>query len=492
MPISNVRFIRATAILMLIGVAALLMMIGVTFWLSLKMEGLGKDIEEARRFNRVSIELRNALQDMETGQRGFLLTQEDAYLVPFEAARTRLPAILGDLGEDVFADHRAETARLREIAEGKLAELSRTIDMVRAGDLQGALEVVRTDQGKNLMQEARGIISGLLAVGDRRLSEATGQQVSSTRALQASIIGGTLLILIVVGISTVIALRYTRELLLTRAEMRMLNESLESRVAERTAELGRATTEIQRFAYIVGHDLRSPLVNVMGFTSELMEFSKEVFRDMDALRERTGIAATPADVQLQKDFDEAVGFIRTSTSKMDGLINAILKLSREGRRPLTPERIDMAALLEDASVNVRHRVNERGGSIAMSGTFPAIVSDKFSLEQVFGNLFDNAVKYSDPARAPEIKVVSGTLGADVSIDITDNGRGIAEGDFERIFELFRRTGRQDQPGEGIGLAYVRAYVRRLGGDITVTSKLGEGSTFRVRLPRTLKDATLEA
>jgi signal transduction histidine kinase len=72
------------------------------------------------------------------------------------------------------------------------------------------------------------------------------------------------------------------------------------------------------------------------------------------------------------------------------------------------------------------------------------------------------------------------------IEVSDNGRGIADQDRERVFELFRRSGAQDQPGEGIGLAYVRAVVRNLGGEISMTSTLDRGTTFRVVLPRNLK------
>jgi signal transduction histidine kinase len=75
------------------------------------------------------------------------------------------------------------------------------------------------------------------------------------------------------------------------------------------------------------------------------------------------------------------------------------------------------------------------------------------------------------------------LGDNVRYEIQDNGRGIDPKDFERIFDLFRRSGAQDQQGEGIGLAHVRALVRRLGGTITVSSRLGEGSTFTVVLPK---------
>ena len=81
---------------------------------------------------------------------------------------------------------------------------------------------------------------------------------------------------------------------------------------------------------------------------------------------------------------------------------------------------------------------------------------------------------------------SAAPGDRIGIEIADNGRGIAEQDRERVFELFRRSGAQDQPGEGIGLAHVRTVVRNLGGDITVTSALDEGTTFRVVLPRHLQ------
>ena len=101
-----------------------------------------------------------------------------------------------------------------------------------------------------------------------------------------------------------------------------------------------------------------------------------------------------------------------------------------------------------------------------------------------GNILDNAVKYRSDARSLRIKVRAAAAGDRIGIEIADNGRGIAAQDLERIFELFRRSGPQDQPGEGIGLAYVRTLARRLGGDVSVTSTLDQGTTFRIVLPRT--------
>jgi len=168
--------------------------------------------------------------------------------------------------------------------------------------------------------------------------------------------------------------------------------------------------------------------------------------------------------------------------KMDKLINAILKLSREGRRVLAPEFIGMRQLLEAQRQSVAHQLQERGAELTIEPV-PDLTGDRLAIEQIFGNLIDNAVKYVDPSRSGRIAIRGRDLGANVAYEIEDNGRGIDPKDFERVFDLFRRSGVQDQQGEGIGLAHVRALVRRLGGTISVSSRLGEGSTFTVVLPK---------
>ena len=115
---------------------------------------------------------------------------------------------------------------------------------------------------------------------------------------------------------------------------------------------------------------------------------------------------------------------------------------------------------------------------------PLVVSD--SMQSVSGDvLVDNALKYLRPGVQGQISVKARNQGNKVIVEISDNGRGIERRDQIRIFELFRRAGVQDRPGEGMGLAHVRALVRRLGGSIAVDSTPGEGSVFRISLPRTL-------
>jgi PAS domain S-box-containing protein len=254
-------------------------------------------------------------------------------------------------------------------------------------------------------------------------------------------------------------------------------------LSERVAELDAANEEIQRFAYIVSHDLRAPLVNVMGFTSELESAQAELDQFYARVNQAHPELITPSIREVvERDLGEAIGFIRSSTVKMDKLISAILKLSREGRRVLAPEPIDMEQLLQGQRHSMEHQLQGRSAELVIE-TMPHLVSDRLAIEQVFGNLIDNAVKYLSPDRKGKITIRGSETAGSVRFEVEDNGRGIDSKDFERIFDLFRRSGVQDQQGEGIGLAHVRALVRRLDGTISVTSRLGEGSTFTVVLPK---------
>ena len=160
-----------------------------------------------------------------------------------------------------------------------------------------------------------------------------------------------------------------------------------------------------------------------------------------------------------------------------------------GRRPLKAETIDLREIVTAGAAAIQHQLSEADGKIDIDLDVPTIQSDRFSLELIVGNLLDNAVKYRAMDRPLHIKVQTRPIADDrVEIEITDNGRGIAERDRERVFDLFKRSGTQDRPGDGIGLAYVLAALRNLGGDISVTSELGRGTSFRLTMPRALRAA----
>jgi PAS domain S-box-containing protein len=244
----------------------------------------------------------------------------------------------------------------------------------------------------------------------------------------------------------------------------------EQRDAE--AELRESNEEIQRYAYIVSHDLRAPLVNIMGFTSELEALRPDI---------REGLGDNPRAEEIDRDVVESLSFIKAAITKMDGLINAILKLSREGRRTFRPERLDMTALVSGLADAQRHQADVREAVVTVED-LPELHADRLAIEQIFGNLLDNALKYLDASRPGRVVVRGERLGSRVRYVVEDNGRGIAERDHKRIFELFRRSGAQDRPGDGIGLAHVRTLVRSLGGRIDVASTLGAGTAFTITLP----------
>jgi len=131
--------------------------------------------------------------------------------------------------------------------------------------------------------------------------------------------------------------------------------------------------------------------------------------------------------------------------------------------------------------SLQHRIQEDGTAVSV-GELPTIVNDRVAVEQILSNLVENALKYLKPGRPGVIDVRGRTAHGRAVVEVIDNGRGIDPRDHGRIFDLFRRSGTQDQPGEGIGLAHARALAYRLGATIEVSSALDEGSTFRLSLP----------
>lgn len=489
MPISQTFFRRTNLLLLAAGIAALIAIVASSVWLTLATERYFAEVVAAREVRSASADLMSLVQDAETGQRGFLLTRDESYLGPYTEAAARYQERFARLSASVddLADMEPAVDSLGTVLTAKLAELAATVEAGQAGDFSRAMAIVREGRGKTLMDDARAGFARILERSESALKAAIAAQEAATSRLRWVTVVGAIVILGLAAAAAWTILGYTTEIVAAREELEGLNVGLEDRVRERTDALVKANEEIQRFAYIVTHDLRAPLVNIMGFTSELESTFKPIEAYVDAQGAQAEALRAEAETALKADAPEALGFIRSSTRKMDGLINAILKISREGSRTLKPGRIGLAAQLEAAAAAVHHQASETGGGITIDAKVDSIVSDRFSLDQIVGNLLDNAIKYRAPDRPLEIVARTRSARAGwVAIEIEDNGRGIAAGDHERIFELFRRSGTQNTPGEGIGLAHVRTLVRNLGGDITVRSEFGVGTTFTILLPADLR------
>ena len=425
------------------------------------------------------------LERAEAARRGYLLDPTLYRLTTFRESSARLiPAIdqvRFQTADNAMQRQRAE--RLKALLQEHLVRMTRTIDMVRAGRAEEARRQFDIDNDARAIEEIRTLSDSIEDEEDKLLTERLAAERQTLSTIQW-LLAGVGLALLIASLGTMWVLRrFTRDLLASRARLHVLNTNLEGAVAERTADLKRANEEIQRFAYIVSHDLRSPLVNVMGFTAELESANKVLNGLIAEIEEKQPeLLSNEARLAASEDLPESIGFIRTSTQKMDRLINAILALSRQGRRVISPEHLPMNDIVGEIAESLATLADERGAKIEIEGKLPDLNHDRLAIEQIFQNLIENATKYSRDGVPGFIRVRGRREGSRALFEVEDNGRGIAPADHERIFELFRRSGAQDQKGEGIGLAHVRALAYRLGGSVTVRSKINAGSTFLVDLP----------
>ncbi len=252
-------------------------------------------------------------------------------------------------------------------------------------------------------------------------------------------------------------------------------QTLERQVEERTSDLNEINEELKNFTYIVSHDLRSPLVSIVGFSSEIKEDISTVEQSLNMTSLENNIKDIVVDI-----IPESLEFINKAAEKMEGLINNILALSRLGRRELIIETFDSTEIVKQNLKAIAFQLEEVDVDVQ---DLPLLESDILSVEQIFGNLLGNAVKFLEPERRGELKIWAEEEQENWQFYIQDNGKGIAEKDLPHIFELFKRVGDQDVQGDGMGLTYVQTLVRRLGGKISCKSTLGMGTTFKFTLPK---------
>ncbi|MES2860040.1 MAG: ATP-binding protein [Pseudomonadota bacterium] len=481
------RTLGRTIVLLLAGAVALLLIVNATTFVMIRRTAdFNAEVDSTWQTRRSGRLLLLNLKDAEAAQRGYLITGRSSMLLDYRSAVERNAGYVADLTDRLEQDPVgiASAEAITRLSRDKIGEMDRVIALYRAGRSGDATERVLAGDGLILMRQLDGELGDLDQRMGRVLAERRADSEGSAWVTVVVNAVAGMLIIVLAGFVFLLIRRYFAELKEAQASVDRVNAGLEETVRSRTAALTRANEEVQRFAYIVSHDLRSPLVNVMGYTAELEQAGKTIDRAI-AEAEKTREVAPDIVMAVREDMPEAIGFIRASTEKMDRLINAILKLSRDGRRNLIPETLDVGDIAEQAASAVRHQIDEAETQFIV-GEMVTFESDRLSIEQIIGNLIDNAIKYLDSGRPGRIEVSGRDLpGGWVEFDISDNGRGIAAKDHERIFELFRRSGRQDRQGEGLGLAFVRNSVRRLGGSIDVESSLGEGSTFRLKFPKRL-------
>jgi signal transduction histidine kinase len=285
------------------------------------------------------------------------------------------------------------------------------------------------------------------------------------------------------------------------AALQRAHDLLEIRVRERTAELANANAsltrfnaelarrgqelaakneEIERFVYVVSHDLRAPLVNLRGFSEELRASCGELERKLGT----SGIpepAARDVSRILHEDIDGSLHYVTASGTKLQRLIDALLMLSRTGRDDYELERIETQTVVRATLDVLRGSIDQSGARVEV-GELPDAHGDVTAVEQVFTNLVSNAVKYLQPGRRGVIQIGGEEQDDMCHFWVRDNGAGLHPNALGRVFQVFQRFHPELAPGEGMGLAIVKRAVERHGGRVWVESEVGTGSTFHLTLP----------
>jgi PAS domain S-box-containing protein len=246
------------------------------------------------------------------------------------------------------------------------------------------------------------------------------------------------------------------------------------------ADLAQKNKELEAIVYTVSHDLRSPLVNVQGF-------SRQLTRACDQIREAVATAPdakVPIDA-LRKPVDvtipQALKFISAGVTKMESLLAGLLHYSRLGRVALNLRPLDMNAMITEITAAMKFQLDEAKAQIRV-GVLPRCAGDSVQTNQVFANLLDNALKYRSPERTPHIEITGRVERGMAIYAIADNGIGIAPEHQAKIFEIFHRLNPGDTSGEGLGLSIAQRVLERQGGRIWVESAANTGSIFYVSLP----------
>jgi signal transduction histidine kinase len=430
------------------------------------------------------------------------VSAQPAVADPFRHALDELPERLAEL-RNLVGDNMRQQSRIDRLADEShaLAEWQAEEERrIRTGERGAAIEEL--DQGTRILVDARSTLDAVLAEESDLDHLRMEKLAHSARRQRSVLLGGGLALLaanlvlayvFLHGVSK--GLTVLRENTLRFARGETLCEPLsgndEIALVDRAfhdmaSSLQEERQENEMFVYSVSHDLRSPLINLQGFSEELSLACGELeallrHDDVPAPVRRSGLSL------LADNIHGSIGYIQTAVGRLARIIDALLRLSRAGRVEYQWQPIDVAAIVHKVVDSLRDSIAGKNADVTVAPVPPAW-GDPTAVEQIFANLIGNAVNYLDPERPGRIEIGCGAPESAIEAEgfqvyhVKDNGLGIPEAYKARLFTAFCRFHANVTQGEGVGLALVRRMVERHGGRIWMESSAGDGSTFFVSLP----------
>jgi signal transduction histidine kinase len=428
------------------------------------------------------------MQDAESGQRGYMLTGDAAFLVPYTKALHDLPTALGTLKSLTAYDvkRRHQTDMLELVADRKLDEMAKTLAYSRSGHNEAAIARLKISHGLTLMNQLRSIVAGMQKDNEDDLQAQRGLRDGSIRHTEWAV--GALLFTLILfmvfgGLSMQTSLKERERIIadktLAEAESAALTRQIEGekeRLIVLVEELNNARQSADdanraksEFLASMSHELRTPLNAILGFSEVIKE---ELF----------------GPVGLAKYVDYAHDVHKSGQHLLD-LINDILDLSKidAGRVDLREEEISVTGLITDSASLVRERAQKCGVGLEvmqMSSNLPPILADRRLLKQILLNLLSNAIKFTPAGGRVTIKAAQSAEGA-MRITVADTGIGMSAQDIATAMspygQIDSRIARKHQ-GTGLGLPISRSLAHMHGGELEVDSRRGAGTSITLTLP----------
>ncbi len=245
-------------------------------------------------------------------------------------------------------------------------------------------------------------------------------------------------------------------------------------------EVLRTNQELENYMYVASHDLRSPLVNIQGFSQRLSKQNYELNTILDSCSRECEFKDKMLEL-LEDKIPNSLQYIQTNVSKMDKLINGLLQISRTGRMIMDIRLVDMNNLIENVLNAYNYQLTEIEATVSKE-ELSDCYGDENQLNQLFSNLIGNAIKYRDQNRKLQLEISSNESFNKVTYAVKDNGIGIHPRNIEKIWDVFYRVDASDpDAGDGLGLSVARRIIDKHKGHISVESTEGVGSTFFVEL-----------
>jgi two-component sensor histidine kinase len=431
MPNSARTFVRSQLLFLAIGFVALAAVVAVAFWLGARSGQLGAKILEARDLKTVSVELRAAVQRAESSQRGFLYTNNEVYLAPFSSAEaeakrriTDLPARLGD-----YPALSPVVDKLSSVIDAKFAEMDQTISLTRNRQPGDALNLVLTNRGKALMDEANVYITGISLAADQRLSTLVAEQADNARWQRLVSTTGALVAIAAAAAALFTIIQYASELGRARDALSSANSQLENKVEARTADLVRSTEEMRQAknrAELLMREVNHRVANSLAMVSSLVRLQANAMNNaaMKAVLDETQARIHAVAMVHQRLYSSGNVLEVALDDYLPSVLDQFQSATGYATRITLSYQLEQLSLKTDASINL--------GVIAAEWVM-------------------NAAKYAYPERAGEVRVsLTRLTNGNAVLVVEDDGVGRGDG----------------QPkGTGLGTRIVTAMARSLDGSV---------------------------